>query len=170
MVRWAVPVPSSRRVGALTALDDTDGPAVALGDAAVRHVRLRPDGLQPALGDAPAGFVPWARVRTVVADVPATWWPHPALGDTLVPVIEGIFGGSSGDISETPTFPVRVTTDDGAVLEWRATLHYLSGYRRRDAALAGRLVAHLVAAPEARVLLARPDDLLARLGEILHKR
>lgn len=162
-----MPTSVARRVGVLTALDDTDGPALALGDAAARHVRLRPDGLQPALGDAPAGFVPWGQVRAVVADVPATWWPHPAVGDTLVPLIEGIFGGSSGEISETPTFPVRVTTDDGAVVEWRATPHYLSGYRRRDAALARRLVDHLVAAPEARVQLARPDDLLARLGEIL---
>jgi hypothetical protein len=135
-----VPTSVARRVGALTALEDTDGPAVALGDAAARHVRLRPDGLQPALGD------------------------------TLVPLIEGIFGGSSGDIAETPTFPVRVTTDDGAVLEWRATAHYLSGYRRRDAALAARLVDHVVAVPYARVRLARPDDLLSRLGEILRPR
>lgn len=165
-----MPTSVARRVGVLTALDDTDGPALALGDAAARHVRLRPDGLQPALGDAPAGFVPWGQVRAVVADVPATWWPHPAVGDTLVPLIEGIFGGSSGDIAETPTFPVRVTTDDGAVLEWRATAHYLSGYRRRDAALAARLVDHVVAVPYARVRLARPDDLLSRLGEILRPR
>lgn len=165
-----MPTSVARRVGVLTALDDTDGPALALGDAAARHVRLRPDGLQPALGDAPAGFVPWSQVRVVVADVPTTWWPHPALGDTLVPLIEGIFGGSSGDIAETPTFPVRVTTDDGAELQWRATPHYLSGYRRRDAALAGRLIDHLVAAPDARVLLARPDDMLSRLGEILRSR
>lgn len=165
----AVPTDTSRRIGALTALDDGDGPAIALGDAAARHVRLRPDGLQPAFGDAPSGFVPWAQVRAVTAEVPTTWWPHPALGDTLVPVIEGIFGGSSGEISETPTFAVRVTTSDGALVEWRATPHYLSGYRRRDATLATRLVDQLLARSDMRVLLARPDDLLDRLGAIVRR-
>lgn len=169
MVRWAVPVPSSRRVGVLTALDDEHGPAIALGDVAARHVRLRPDGLQPALGGAPSGFVPWAEVSTIAAEVPTTWWPHPALGDTVAPILEGIFG-VSGDIAETPTFPVRVTTTDGARLDWVATPHYLSGYRRRDGAMASRFVEHLAARSDARVLLARPDDLLARLGEILRQR
>jgi len=165
-----VPVISSRRVGVLTALDEGDGAAVALGDAAARHVRLRSDGLQAALGDAPSGFVPWTRVSAIAADVPTTWWPYPAMGDAVVPLLEGIFGGATGDIAETPTFSVRVTTTDGARLDWVATPHYRSGYRRRDAAAATRLLEHLLARPDARVLLARPDDLLARLGEILHRR
>ncbi len=165
-----MPVTSSRRVGVLTALDDELGPAIALGDVAARHVRLRPDGLQPALGAAPSGFVPWTEVRAITAKVPTTWWPHPALGDTVVPLVEGIFGGSTGDIAETPTFPVRLTTTDGAHLEWAATPHYLSGYRRRDAEMASRFLDHLVARSDARVLLARPDDLLARLSDIVRRR
>lgn len=170
-----MPAYTARRIGVLTALDGADGPAVAVGDPAAHHVRLRPDGLQSVLGSGAAGAsvpaapVPWDRVRSVAVDLPTTWWPHPAITDTVVPVIEGILGGSSGGITETPTFPVRVAVDDGSLIEWRATPHYLSGYRRRDAALARRFVEHLVARPDARVLLARPDDLLARLGEILHK-
>jgi len=163
-----VPDSSPRRIGVLTALDDDgQGPAVAFGDAAARHVRFRPDGLQPALGGAPSGFVPWAEVRAVTADVPTTWWPHPGLGDAVVPLLEGIFGGSSGEVTQTPTFPVRVATSDGSWLDWSATPHYLSGYRRRDAAVAQRFVDHLVARPQTRALLAHPDDLLARLEDIL---
>ncbi len=162
-----MPTSVARRVGVLTALDDTDGRPSPSGMLPRVTSACAPTACSPRSGTPPPASYPGGRCAPVVADVPATWWPHPAVGDTLVPLIEGIFGGSSGEISETPTFPVRVTTDDGTVVEWRATPHYLSGYRRRDAALARRLVDHLVAAPEARVLLARPDDLLARLGEIL---
>lgn len=172
VVRWAVPASAARRIGVLTALEGGDGGAVAVGDPAAHHVRLRPDGLRSVFGSGAAGAsapVPWDRVRAVAVDLPTTWWPHPAIGDTVLPVIEGILGGSSGGITETPTFPVRVTVDDGSLIEWRATPHYLSGYRRRDVVLASRFLEHLVARSDARVLLARPDDLLARLGEILRR-
>ncbi|GLJ95213.1 hypothetical protein GCM10017591_12750 [Microbacterium dextranolyticum] len=169
VLKWIVPIEAVRRVGVLTALaDEGDGAAVALGDVAAHHVRLRSDGLVPAFGAAPSGFVPWRQVRELDADIPATWVPAPAVMDVVGPLLEGVFGGS-GSIAETPTFPVRIVADDGARLEWRATPHYLSGYRRRDAAVAARLLAHLVARADARILLSRPHEMLGRLAQILPK-
>ena len=69
-------------------------------------------------------------------------------------------------MTETPTFPVHVRTADGAQLEWSATTHYLSGYRRKDAAMSARLVDHLVAHPEARGLLAEVGLTFADVTEI----
>jgi len=155
----------TRRVGPLAAVEG-EQPALAVGDVDVHHVRLSVAGLTPHLAEAPAGFVPWADVREIRLEVPTTWWPHPALGDTVVPMIEGLLGGSDMTVAETPTFPVHVRTADGAQLEWPATTHYLSGYRRKDAAMSARLLDHLVAHPGTRVLLAQPVALLDRLAHV----
>lgn len=159
---------SIRRQGPLSALGGAL-PALAIGDAEVRHVRLRPDGLTLHLGDSPGGFVPWADIREIAVDPPTTWWPHPAVGDTFWPAVEGLLGGGAAtdSIPETPTFPVRITTSGFDVVEWPVTTHYLSGYRRRDAKATVRLVEYLVGRPEARVLLAQPTELLDRISSIL---
>ncbi|WP_315552078.1 hypothetical protein [Microbacterium aurum] len=158
----------TRRVGPLAAVEG-ERPALAVGDVDVHHVRLSVAGLTPHLAEAPSGFVPWGDVHEIRLDVPTTWWPHPALGDSVGPVIEGLFGGAAIEVTETPTFPVHVRTADGAQLEWSATTHYLSGYRRKDAAMSARLVDHLVAHPEARGLLAQPVALLDRLAHVLRQ-
>lgn len=69
----------------------------------------------------------------------------------------------AGRTDAAPGGPARA----GNVLEWRAASHHLSGYRRRDAALARKLLAHLTARADARILLARPSEMLGRLAEIL---
>ena len=86
---------------------------------------------------------------------------------TVASIVEALHG--SIEVTETPTFPVHVRTADGAQLEWSATTHYLSGYRRKDAAMSARLVDHLVAHPEARGLLAQPVALLDRLAHVLRQ-
>lgn len=161
-----MPQDRRRRVGPLSAVSAPE-PALALGDTAVHHVRLGTLGVTLHGGDAPSSFVPWAGIREIQADTPTTWWPHPGVGDTVVAIIEGLLGGSASEASETPTFAVRVLIADGETLEWRATTHYLSGYRRRDAALAAGLLDHLVSRADARVLLARPTALLERVDQIL---
>jgi len=160
----------TRRLGLLTALEG-DRAALAVGDAAARHVRLTTEGLAPHLADAPAGFVPWTRVHGLAIEAPTTWWPYPALGDTVGPILEGLLGGGGSmlDASETPTFAVRLTTADGDRVEWRATQHHLSGYRRGDARAALRLGEYLVAHPESRLLLARPAELLDRVSALVRR-
>ncbi|MEV5069871.1 hypothetical protein MRBLMI12_001453 [Microbacterium sp. LMI12-1-1.1] len=160
----------TRRRGPLTALEGPEA-ALAIGDAAARHVRLTPGGLAPWLGDSPGGFMPWDAVRLLTVQPPTTLWPHPAIGDSVGPLLEGLLsgGGSFVEGAETPTFPVRVGTA-GADIEWGVTQHYLSGYRRAEARATTRLAEYLTDRPEARVLLARPAELLDRIATLVRVR
>ncbi|MEV4686346.1 hypothetical protein [Microbacterium sp. LWH3-1.2] len=157
----------TRRRGPLSALEGPS-PAIAIGDVAARHVRLMPDGLARHIGERASEFVMWAQVHTVTVDPPSTRFPYPALGDTAVALLGGSLGGlEMGETAETPTFVVAVATLDGERREWRATQHYLSGYRRADAQATTRLVEYLVARGEARLLLGRPAELLDRVAALL---
>lgn len=162
------PTRALRREGLLTALD-ADEPGLAIGDAAVRHVRLTTRGATAFLGDDPGAFAPWSQIRAIVIDPPTTWAPNPALVDSIGPVIEGLFGGIAGPVEETPTFEVRIDGPHGEAREWRATLHYLSGYRKKDARFASRLLDTLVDRPETRALLGHPAELLERLGKVVRE-
>lgn len=162
----------ARRRGPLTALVGA-APALGLGDVAARHVRFTATGAETRVGAAERGLIPWQEVRTVVFDPPTTWWPHPAIGDAVVPLVGGLLGettspllGADGTAQETPTFAVRIATHGGD-REWQATLHHLSGYRRKDVAVARSLVEYLVTHPEARVLLAHPAELLDRVDSLV---
>lgn len=137
----------------------------------MRHVRLTIGGLAPHLAAAPSGFVPWGEVRSIELDPPTTWWPSPVLGDAIGPLVEGLLGGGTmvgadGSVAETPTFAVRLTTSEGTAYDWPATVHHLSGYRKKDADLAVRAVDHFITHPASRALLARPAELIDRLGEM----
>ncbi len=156
---------SSRRVGPLSALRDSE-PALALGDTAVRHLRFTRAGVAPYLGAAPGGFTPWSDVDAIDLDIPTTWWPSPAVGDAIAPVVAGLLSGGGEEPTEVPTFPVRISTLGGGVLAYRITPHYLSGYRKKDALVSARAVTLLVARPDVRTLLADPSALLARLAHL----
>lgn len=156
---------SAPRLGPLAAAPG-DEPALALGDVAVHHLRFTPDGVVPHLADAPAGFVPWADIREITLDIPTTWWPDPRLGDTVVPLVVGLLGGGIDEASAPPTFAARVGFVEGGDLDYRVTPHYLSGYRKKDAGVAARVVRLLVDRPEVRVLLADPTALLDRLARL----
>ncbi|WP_431804477.1 hypothetical protein [Microbacterium sp. bgisy203] len=162
------PTRALRREGLLTALD-ADEPGLAIGDAAARHVRLTTRGATAYVGDDPGAFAPWSQIRAIVIDPPTTWAPNPALVDSIGPIVEGLFGGIGGIVEETPTFEVRVEGIDGEPRVWRATLHYLSGYRKKDARFASRLIDALVGRPETRALLAHPAELLDRLGKVVRE-
>ncbi len=159
---------AGRRHGPLTAVEGT-APALAIGDVDVHHVRLAPDGIALHLGATRRDFVAWDTVRDLTVEPPHSWWPHPAMGDTFWPALEGILGGGAAadTVPETPTYPVRITTGEFETLEWDVTTHYLSGYRRRDAHATTRLAEYLIAHPDARVLLAQPDALLDRITSLL---
>lgn len=157
---------ATRRRGPLTALEGAE-PAVAIGDTTARHVRLTPDGLARHIGESRSQFVSWAQVHSLTVAPPSTWWPYPAISDMAAALLGGVAGGLEvGEAAETPTFLVVMTTLDGQRQEWRATQHYLSGYRRGDAQATSRLVEYLAARGEARVLLARPADLIDRISAV----
>lgn len=162
--------PVTRRRGPLTALEG-ERPALAIGDTAARHVRLSSEGVSLWLGKAMTDALRWGSVQAVVVDPPTTWWPHPALGDSVWPILEGLLGGGASETLETtPTFPVRMAVEGRDILEWRATQHYLTGYRPRDARATTRLVDYLVERPESRALLSRPTVMLDRIAMLVRAR
>lgn len=157
---------ATRRRGPLTALEGAE-PFLAIGDTAARHVRLSPEGLSRHIGEPRSQFVPWTQVHAVAVEPPGSWWPYPAISDMAAALLGGVAGGlETGDAAETPTFLVVITTLEGERLGWRATQHYLSGYRRRDAQATTRLVEYLAARSEARMLLARPAELIDRVSAL----
>ncbi|MDW4572149.1 hypothetical protein R8Z57_05075 [Microbacterium sp. M3] len=163
-------VRATRRRGPMTALEG-DAPALAIGDTAVRHVRLTPDGLTRWLGDRHGEIVRWDGVRAVTLEPSTTRWLHPAMVDWAGPMLEGLLGGGLTDHPEAaPTFPVRIAGNDGAVVEWNVTQHYLSGYRPREVRATASLLEYLVARAEARVLLNRPAELLDRISALVRTR
>lgn len=155
---------ATRREGPLTAIEGMT-PALAIGDVAAFHVRLSLTDVSRYLGNAMQSSMRWSTVATLAADIPTTRWLHPMVGDTVMPILEGLLGG--GDLREVETFPLRITTTEGAAIEWRVSPHYVSGYLRSDVHTTGELLDYLVATPEARILLGRPTTLLDRVSAIL---
>lgn len=154
----------------MTALEG-EVPALAIGDVAVRHIRLTSDGLTLWLGDRSGPALPWDGVRAVTLEPPTTRWLHPAVADSFGPLLEGILGGGLSDQPEAaPTFPVRIAANDGGVVEWNVTQHYLSGYRPREVRATQGLLEYLVARAEARVLLGRPAELIDRISALVRVR
>ncbi|MCT9819698.1 hypothetical protein N3K63_05285 [Microbacterium sp. W1N] len=178
------------RVGPLTAVDAVAGaardaatpdapgaarlpaapvlPAVAIGDVAVRHVRLTTSGVELWQGAEPHEAVAWGEVADVELDLPTTRLPSPLLADSIGPVLLGVLGDAY--TAEPNPVTARVVTRSAGAQEWELDGHHVTGYRRRDAELTERLVARLVAEPDARVLLAVPGELLARLGTVARPR
>ncbi|MFC8680430.1 hypothetical protein ACFT30_02840 [Microbacterium ureisolvens] len=163
-------VRATRRRGPMTALEG-DAPALAIGDTAVRHIRLTADGLTLWLGDRTGPLIPWDGVRAVTLEPQTTRWVHPVIADSVGPLLDGLLGGGLTDKPESaPTFPVRIAANDGGLVVWDVTQHYLSGYRPREVRATQGLLEYLVARTEARVLLGRPTELLDRISALVRVR
>lgn len=156
-----------RRHGPLTALEG-GRPALALGDVAARHARLSAHGVARHLGESAVAEVPWSDVIAVEAVLTTTRWPHPAIPDVVIPVIIGLLG-DGGSASEASPLRLDLATTGGGE-SWTLESHYVSGYRRADARATTRLLEHLTAVPESRVLLANPGELLDRISTLLRPR
>jgi len=141
-------------------------PALALGDVEMRHLRMTPAGVAWHRAETRREFALWADVARISVDPPATWWPHPLVGDWVVPMIEGVFGGG-GEVREPEPYFAHVRIGEGDEELWEIDRHYISGYRRRDAQSTARLVDHLASTPGSRALLAHPDAVIARISAIV---
>ncbi|RLK46673.1 hypothetical protein [Microbacterium telephonicum] len=158
------------RLGPLTAVAAAGAgvPAVAIGDVAVRHVRLTTGGVELWDGTHAQEAVVWDEVVELRTDLPTTILPSPRLADSVGPVLLGILGG--GYVSEPNRAAVTVRTRSAGDREWEIDGHHVTGYRRRDAAVAVRLAQRLVDDAPSRALLAVPDELIARIGVRIHPR
>lgn len=155
----------NRRHGALTALGGT-APALAVGDVQIRHLRFTPAGVAWHRGETRLLFVPWADVEAIAIDPPKTRWPHPSARDWTMSFLAVALGGA-GEPSEPEPYFARMTQRDGDEELWEVDRHYISGYRRRDAHAASRLVEYVSTSPTSRALLAQPDEILDRISVIL---
>lgn len=158
------------RLGPLTAVAAACSgiPAVAIGDVAVRHVRLTTGGVELWDGTRAQEAVVWAEVAELRPDLPTTILPSPRLADSVGPVLLGLLG--DGYVSEPSRAAITVRTRSAGEREWEIDGHHVTGYRKRDAELAGRLAQRLVDDAASRALLAVPDELIARIGVRIHPR
>jgi hypothetical protein len=151
-----------RRLGPLTAVPAPA--ALAVGDVAARSVRLTSTAVERWSAAEKRDEVPWAEVAELAVDLPVTLSPSPTIGDTVVPVILGIFGDAHTPTPERAW--VTVVDRDGRQRRWEIDGHHVSGYRRRHVRSATALTARLLEDPSARVLLAMPGELLARIDDL----
>ena len=152
-----------RRVGPIVA---TELPGLVIGDVRARHVRLLPERVEHHDDDGTTTWA-WDDLDDLRVDVPVTRWPHPALGDWIVPFVGAAFSGGLWDAPDVRDLQLRVRTVDGEALEHELSGHWAVGYPKRHAVLVRRLIELLRKSPDTRALLANPDAMLSRIGRIL---
>ncbi|MFJ6531462.1 hypothetical protein [Microbacterium sp. NPDC091662] len=139
--------------------------ALAVGDPGRNHLRLTPDAVIIRDGVENRGIVSWGDVDTIVMDVPTTRFRLPGLVGTI------LLGALTAAMLTDP----GVDPDDGSVtltVEGEPRIlplsrHHAGGYWAPTVTGAHRLIAHLIANPEQRALLTRPEpliDVAARLA------
>lgn len=132
--------------------------ALAVGDPGRNHLRLAPDAVIIREGVENRGIVSWADVEAIVMDVPTTRFRLPGLVGTL------LLGALTAAMLTDP----GVDPDDGSVTMTVAgeprilplSRHHVGGYWAPTVTGAHRLIAHLIAHPEQRALLAHPEPLI----------
>lgn len=149
------------RHGPLTATAD----GIAIGDVAVRHVRLGVDGVSGWVGDEQKAALPWTDVLGVRFSPPTTFWPWPGIQETAGSLLLAVLGDVS-PFGEIEQYPVVITVASGDEVTWEVDPHYISGYRRSHARSAQRIVELLTSSEESRKLLAHPADALTRLAAV----
>lgn len=172
-----------RRVGYVVA----EGDALVLGQPGTRALRLTVDGVArtelgyPETGADPAvreeWRVPWAQVRSLSVEAPISSKRKPGLWPMLGAFVEAAVAGA-GD-PRTAEVVVRLELDGGpsdadadvdgaggAAREVACDGYVGKGYWRGDATAIAALLALLVAEPQARAQLDRPERLLEVLAEV----
>ncbi|KNY07115.1 hypothetical protein [Microbacterium sp. GCS4] len=144
-----------RRYGPLLAVPG----ALAVGDPGRHHLRLTPDAVVVREGIENRGIIPWDRVERIRLDVPTTRFRLPGLVGTIV------LGAASAlaqtDIGADPEDGTLTITVDGDPQTSPLSRHHVGGYWTPTVDGAHRLLDHLVASPEQRVLLAHPESLVS---------
>ncbi|PQZ61129.1 MULTISPECIES: hypothetical protein [unclassified Microbacterium] len=143
-----------RRYGPLIVVAE----ALAVGDPGRNHLRLTREAVIIREGIENRGIVAWTDVEAIALDVPTTKFRLPGLVSTL------LLGALTAAMLSDP----GVDPDDGSVTltiggELRTvplSRHHVGGYWAPTLVGAHRLIAHLIAHPEQRALLAHPEPLI----------
>jgi len=143
-----------RRYGPLIAVPG----ALAVGDPGRHHLRLTPDAVLLRNGVENRGIIPWDRVDRIELDVPTTRFRLPGLVGTIV--LGALSALASSDLGVDPDDGAVTVTVDGEPRSSSLSRHHVGGYWKPTVDGAHRLLDQLVAAPEQRALLARPESLV----------
>lgn len=150
-----------KRYGPLIAVPD----ALALGDPGRHHLRLTPDAVIIRAGVDNAGMLTWDEVDAIRIDVPTTRFRLPGLVSTLV--LGALTAVVLDDLGADPEDGAVTITVAGEPRRARLSRHHVGGYWAPTVQGAQRLITELLAHPEQRALLVRPEpliDLAARLA------
>lgn len=143
-----------KRYGPLIVVPD----ALAVGDPGRHHLRLTPDAVIIREGIENRGIVPWDGLEEIALDVPTTRFRLPGLVSTL---LLGVLTASMlSDPGIDPDDGAVTLTVDGEATTLPLSRHHVGGYWQPTVAGAHRLLAHLIANPEQRALLAHPESLI----------
>ena len=143
-----------KRYGPLIAVPD----ALAVGDPGRNHLRLTPDAVILRDGVDSRGIVPWSRVERIELDVPTTRFRLPGLVGTIV--LGALTAVALSDLGVDPDDGALTLTVDGEDQVMPLSRHHVGGYWAPTVDGAHNLLAHLIANPEQRALLAHPEPLI----------
>lgn len=143
-----------KRYGPLIAVPD----ALAIGDPGRHHLRLTPDAVIVREGADNRGIVPWNLVQRIALDVPTTRFHLPGLAGTVL--LGALAAVALDDLGIEPDDGAVVLTVDGEPRREPLSRHHVGGYWEPTVTGAHRLLEHLIAHPEQRALLGRPESLI----------
>ncbi|WP_435744602.1 hypothetical protein [Microbacterium sp. PMB16] len=132
--------------------------ALAVGDPGRNHLRLTPDAVILRDGVESRGLLAWTSVESIVVDVPTTKFRLPGLVGTIV--LGALTAVALSDLGVDPDDGSVTLTADGHPTTMPLSRHHVGGYWEPTVAGAHRLLAHLIAHPEQRALLAHPEPLI----------
>ncbi|PRB65111.1 hypothetical protein ACCO44_13275 [Microbacterium maritypicum] len=132
--------------------------ALALGDPGRHHLRLTPQAVIIRRGAEGQGIVPWDRVEGIALDVPTTRFRLPGFFGTVL--LGALTAAMLSDPGIEPDDGAVTLTVDGESTTLPLSRHHVGGYWQPTVAGAHRLIAHLIAHPEQRALLAHPEPLI----------
>jgi hypothetical protein len=142
------------RFGALIVVPE----ALAVGDPGRNHLRLTPDAVVIREGVENRGIVSWADIEAIVMDVPTTRFRLPGLVGTIL--LGALTAAMLTDPGVDPDDGSVTLTVDGELRILPLSRHHVGGYWAPTVTGAHRLIAHLIAHPEQRALLAHPEPLI----------
>lgn len=143
-----------KRFGPLIAVPE----ALAVGDPGRSHLRLTPDAVIRREGAEHRELLSWDRISLIHLDVPTTRFRYPGLIGTIgLGVLTAATGENLGIDPDDAAIDLVVDGEPRRVAVGR---HHVGGYWVRAVTGAQRMLHHLLAHPEQRALLSRPERLV----------
>lgn len=143
-----------KRYGPLIAVME----ALAVGDPGRHHLRLTPDAVIVRDGMESRGILSWEHIEEIVLEVPTTRFRLPGLVGTVL--LGALTVVALSDLGVDPDDGTVTLTVDGDARIEPLSRHHVGGYWAPTVDGAHRLLAHLIANPDQRALLARPESLV----------